>query len=170
MQQLNGILTPYNHIKSVHPLEPAYIHFPGTIKQYCQLVVDLGYLAGFKRLDISYVTGKLDVQHNHSQPRYWRAIKYTLLYLVYTSNNGTIFKSNKNRTQIDPRRGTPSTIFRCQLRGDRTDLKSTTVVVVTYNNVPIYRASKNQSLMAMSTAESGYIAVAAGPHQLQEIK
>lgn len=150
---------------NIYPHRKTY--FSGTIDHYRQLVGNLRYFAGSTRSYFSSVTGEIGCATHSPTTRQLLGMKSVLRYLLHTPNRGMTFKTSLKRPpSMDLLQAYTDESF----WSDHNNRKPKTGVVITYNNAPIYYASKKKLLMAISTPESEYIVVATDAQQYQAIR
>lgn len=158
MSECNPRQTPYNNGELICPPHSGDTNTPQHHEKYRQLVGDLRYLADSTRPDLTFVTGKLGAALHQPTARHWAALKAVLRYLQHTLFLGITYTSGQKRAPA-------AKMLQCytdaSYAADTTDRKSTSGMLITYNGGPVAWYSRKQSLIAMSTAEAEYIAVAA---------
>lgn len=119
------------------------------------LIGSLQYIALSTRPDIAYAVNQLSRFLSDPGQQHWLAGKRVLRYLKGTTKSSLLYKG------YDQNRSSRIEVF-CDAdwAGDLDDRKSTTGIVVKLNGCPIVWLSKKQSIVALSTAEAEYIAIA----------
>ena len=117
---------------------------------YKSAIGALIYLGRCTRPDISFSVGK--ASRNSENPKYsdWKKVMNILKYLKYTKNFKITYKGQ----------GEIVAYTDSDFGGDPNDRKSTSGYIVLMNNDPICWQSKKQSVVATSTCETEYIAMA----------
>lgn len=167
MAAANGRCTPYGTTEELHPPVASDQKMPDTIDKYRQLVGDLRYLADCTRPDLTYITGKLGAAAHSPTHRHWVALKAVIRYLRQTQQTGLCYPAGQKRR--------PSLkLVQCytdsNFAGDASDRKSTSGAVLTYNGTAFAWASRKQSLVALSTAEAEYVALASALGMITTVK
>lgn len=172
-QYVNRILHKFNmdQAKPVSvPAEPG-IHLQIPVNQgdnssknepYREAVGSLIFLATVSRPDISYAVSQVSRFLNNWDTSHWQAVKRILRYLKKTKNFSIVYKRSKNACVEgytdadyagchDTRRSTSGYIFMCA-------------------SGPITWSSQRQSVVALSTTEAEYIALALGAKEAVWLK
>jgi hypothetical protein len=133
---------------------------------YRSLVGALLYAANCTRLDIAYTVGVLSRQLSAPCQHHLDAAMGVLRYLSGTANRGLVFKGSNNATTSLSANVNSSFALGVHTdadwAGDKRTSRSTSGVLVNVNGCPISWVSKRQDIVALSTAEAEYIALAAG--------
>ncbi|KAK2577722.1 hypothetical protein KPH14_012684, partial [Odynerus spinipes] len=119
-------------------------------RPYQQLIGSLNFLAVCTRPDITYTVNYLSRFNNCHEEEHWIAAKRVLRYLKGTIN--VCLKYQKSDSNI---KGYADADF----AGDEDDRKSCTGFTFIMGDGAITWESKKQTLVAMSTSESEYIAL-----------
>jgi hypothetical protein len=122
---------------------------------YKSLIGSLQYIALSTRPDISYAVNQLSRYLSNPGHQHWVSGKRVLRYLKGTARMSLLYKDH------DGTQSSKLEVF-CDAdwAGDIDDRKSTTGIVIKLNGCPILWMSKKQSIVALSTAEAEYIAIA----------
>lgn len=153
----NGCKTPYINTTELHSPTADDIHMPASIDNYRQIVGDLRYLADSTRPDLTYITAKLGGGLQAPTERHWEALKRVIRYLKQSQKTGLRYAAGQKRRPC-------FALLQCytdsNFAGDSMDRKSTSGGVITYNGAAVSWSSRKQSIVAMSTAEAEYVALA----------
>jgi hypothetical protein len=122
---------------------------------YKSLIGSLQYIALSTRPDIAYAVNQLSRFLSDPGQQHWLGGKRVLRYLKGTAKSSLLYKDH------DGTQGTRVEVY-CDAdwAGDLDDRKSTTGIIIKLNGCPIIWLSKKQSIVALSTAEAEYIAIA----------
>ena len=130
-----------------------------TTRPYAALVGKMLYLATCTRPDIAYAVRELSrFMHNHGG-QHWKAALHLLHYLKGTKGFGIIYGN------VDD----PYPIFKSFMDSDWAmgeKRRSVTGYIITMGGGPISWASKQQAVVALSSAEAEYIALSFTSHQV----
>jgi hypothetical protein len=124
--------------------------------QLREIIGSLTWLAGSTRPDISFATNMLARHINKSNSHHAKGIKRILRYLKGTRDYGLEIKPDRT-INIEA-----SVYCDADWAGDKTNRKSTTGSILKVVGCPIAWASKQQSVVALSTMEAEYIAASVG--------
>lgn len=152
MSSCKSVKTPVESgIKLVKPQDKNYI--PPIELPYRELIGSLMYLAVCSRPDISYAVSYLSQFNSCYDKTHWAAAKRVLRYLNATKEFGLTFKKTGNKLvgYVD-----------ADHAGDVCDRKSYTGFVFTLGGGPIAWESRKQTTVALSSAESEYVALSEG--------
>ena len=119
---------------------------------YRQLIGGLLHLSITVRPDISFAVGVLSRYIQNSGEGNWKAGKRVLRYLRDTSHHGIVFEKNGNR-EIQG-------YCDADFADDLDDRKSTTGIVFMHGGAAISWRSKTRTIVAQSTLEAEYVALA----------
>ena len=150
LKDSNAVVTPMeNKFSSIKFAE----HMAPTNGPYNQLIGTLLYLSTHTRPDIAYSVGYLSRFLKNYKEIHWNAAKRVLKYLKGTMDHGIMFDGN-----------CPLEI-ECYVDADwgsdvNSERKSTTGFVFTACGGPISWKSRKQSVVALSSCESEYVALA----------
>ena len=120
---------------------------------YMEILGSLNYLANFTRPDIQYTVSKLSEYMMKHNRHHYRLLTNVLRYLQGTMELSLKLNSGETKELVI------SAYSDADFAGDSSDSKSRTGSVVLVNECPISWSSKKQPVVAMSTAESEYIAL-----------
>ena len=142
------------------PMEPG-LQLPSLDEDYAEvesgryrsLVGKLLYLANGTRPDISYSVGYLARFSSKPGRQHWAAAKRLLRYLNLRPGTGIILEPTDGETQV-------KCYSDADWAGDKVDRKSTSGCVVYVDGVPVQWSSRKQNVVALSTMEAEYIALA----------
>lgn len=164
MSSANGKLTPYTYQNDLHAPCPDDTHMPHTIDKFRQIVGDMRYLADSTRPDLAFITTKLGAAMHAPTARHWAALKAAIRYLIHTVHTGITYRAQLKRA--------PQTRFLrafsdASFASDNLDRKSMTGMVLCYNASPVAWSAKKQSIIALSTTEAEYVAMASALQMLE---
>jgi Reverse transcriptase (RNA-dependent DNA polymerase) len=117
---------------------------------YAKLLGSLLHLTQ-TRVDICYAVSVLAQFRNCAQAKHWNALKRILWYLCTTKHLHLVLGKLSRTALIG---------FSDASYATETDCKSRTGTIIHYYGSPIYWATSKQQLVAQSTAESEYVALA----------
>lgn len=129
---------------------------------YRELIGSLIYLTVTSRPDLTFAVSYLSRYLDKPTEQLWKASKRVIRYLKETKYKGLVF-----------RRTTDNNLYGfsdADWAGDRNDRKSVSGGIILHGVNPIAWFSKKQSCVALSTAESEYIAAAATAQELVNLK
>lgn len=152
MENCNPVQTPLE--PGTQPLD---LDDPMTAedqKTYQSLVGSLMYLAVATRPDLGFTIAYLSKYNSKATYRQLQTAKRTLRYLKATINLGLVYVRDQEGLPQDPLTGFSDADF----AGDTQDRKSTGGFVFLMAGGAISWRSKKQSMVALSTTESEYIA------------
>ena len=124
---------------------------------YRELIGSLIFLARTTRLDISYAASKLSQFTSCHDDSHWRAAKEVLRYLKRTAALGLEYKRNSSAVL--------SGYTDSDYAGDKLQRKSTSGFVFFLNDAVISWSSQKQPVVAVSSTEAEYVALAAGARE-----
>lgn len=119
---------------------------------YRELVGSLMYLATTSRPDIANATGFLSRYMHCPTSTLWSAGKRVLKYLKQTKEKGLVYKKEDSNCL--------QAFSDSDWAGDRVDRKSVSGVSIFHRGNLVSWSSKKQATVALSTAESEYVAAA----------
>lgn len=119
---------------------------------YRELVGSLLYLATISRPDIVNATGFLSRYMHCPTSTLWSAGKRVLKYLKQTKEKGLVYKKEDSNCL--------QAFSDSDWAGDRVDRKSVSGVSIFHRGNLVSWSSKKQATVALSTAESEYVAAA----------
>lgn len=119
---------------------------------YRELVGSLMYLAIISRPDIANATGFLSRYMHCPTSTLWSAGKRVLKYLKQTKEKGLVYKKEDSNCL--------QAFSDSDWAGDRVDRKSLSGVSIFHRGNLVSWSSKKQATVALSTAESEYVAAA----------
>lgn len=119
--------------------------------QYQSAVGSLMYLGMNTRPDIAYAVNNLARFNSNPQKEHWTAMKRVLRYLKGTINHGILYKKDGSDKCIG--------YSDADWAGDLSDRKSTSGYIFMLSGGAISWSSKKQKCVALSTAETEYIAL-----------
>lgn len=119
---------------------------------YRELVGSLMYLATISRPDIVNATGFLSRYMHCPTSTLWSAGKRVLKYLKQTKEKGLVYKKEDSNCL--------QAFSDSDWAGDRVDRKSVSGVSIFHRGNLVSWSSKKQATVALSTAESEYVAAA----------
>jgi len=119
---------------------------------YRQAIGALMHLAVATRPDIAFAVGMVSRYMENPGQAHWTAVKRILRYLQGTKDQGITY-NNKNEIKLEG-------FSDADWGGDRKDRKSTSGYIFKLANGPISWGSKKQQIVALSTSEAEYIALA----------
>jgi hypothetical protein len=131
------------------------------LKPYESLVGSLLYAAISTRPDLSHAVNMVSRFMKNPGERHWIACKRILRYLKGTNKLKLVFEANQNAELVT------TAYTDADWGGDLDDRKSTTGYIIKVNDCLVSWISKKQRTVALSSAESEYMAISAA---LQEIK
>eukprot|EP00253_Pinus_taeda_P016872 PITA_16872 len=116
---------------------------------YASAVGSLMYAMVYTRLDIAHAVGVVSRYMNNPGKEHWMAVKWILKYLKGTTNQALCFGGSNISLQgyVDE-----------DMAGDRDNRRSTTGYVFIVGGTTVSWVSKLQSVVALSTIESEYVA------------
>ncbi|KAJ8736960.1 hypothetical protein PYW07_000231 [Mythimna separata] len=129
---------------------------------YRELIGSLIYLTVTSRPDLTFAVSYLSRYLDRPTEQLWKASKRVIRYLKETKDKGLVF-----------RRTTDNNLYGfsdADWAGDRIDRKSVSGGIILHGVNAIAWFSKKQSCVALSTAESEYIAAAATAQELVNLK
>lgn len=129
---------------------------------YRELIGCLIYLTVTSRPDLTFVVSYLSRYLDKPNESLWKAGKRVLHYLKETKDKGLVFKKIEDTNLYG--------YSDSDWAGDRSDRKSVSGGIILHGVNPIAWFSKKQSCVALSTAESEYIAAAATAQELVNLK
>lgn len=153
MESCKSVKTPVESTGVIYQddLEPLGKDYP-----YRAVIGSLNYIALVSRPDISYATNILSRKLEKPTIKDWRAAKRVLRYLKGTSN----YKICYNKSQdINIKMFTDSDF------AGNDDRKSTSGFIALLNNAPITWYSRRQQVVALSTMEAEYVALASATQE-----
>lgn len=149
MQDCKGSNTPMENVLKINENEEILTDNP-----YRQLTGSLMYLATISRPDIAYATGFLSRYMNRPTPTLWKAAKRVLRYLKQTKEKGLVYRrENTNNNHLQA-------FSDSDWGSEQMDRKSVSGVAIFHRGNLVSWSSKKQTSVALSTAESEYIAAA----------
>ena len=119
---------------------------------YRELIGSLMYLTVTSRPDLAYSVSYLSRYLDKPSQQTWLAGKRILRYLKQTKARGLIFKKSKSKVL--------RAYSDADWAGDKNDRKSVSGSIIYYGQNPVTWFSRKQKCVALSTAESEYIAAA----------
>jgi hypothetical protein len=125
---------------------------------YRELIGSLLFIARTTRPDIAYAVGKLGQFTSGYDESHWNCAKGILRYLKGTITSGIQYTPSKEFIL--------SAYSDSDYAGDRIDRKSTTGFVFMVNNSPVSWCSKKQPVVAVSSTEAEYVALAAAAKEI----
>jgi hypothetical protein len=122
--------------------------------KYQSMVGGLLYAANITRIDVSYIVGQLCRYTSKPSKHHMQAAQRVIRYLYQTKSFCLIFGRNKqDKLQL-------IAYSDSDWAGDKATAKSTSGVIIKFNGDVISWISKRQKIVAQSTAEAEYIALA----------
>ena len=143
------INSPMDHITA---LSPSTDHVKNMDLPYPSLIGSLNYCAIPTRPDIAYAVNKCAQYTAQPTLEHWEAAKRIVRYLLHMQNHGITFKPAG--TGINGYVYNLAGFTDADFAGDRTDHKSTTRWLFTFNGAPISWASKKQNHVTRLSMES----------------
>jgi Reverse transcriptase (RNA-dependent DNA polymerase) len=110
---------------------------------YASLIGCINYCAVSTRPDIVYATNKCAQFSSHPTNDHWEAAKRIIRYLLYTKDNGILYK--KHGKGVQGYAHNLAGFMDADFAGDPDDRKSTTGWIFTYSDTPLSWASKKQT-------------------------
>jgi hypothetical protein len=156
MSNSKAVSTPLaNHFKLTLdqcPKSDSEIEYMSKVP-YASAVGCLMYAMVCTRPDLAQAVSQVCKFMSKPGKHHWEAVKWIFRYLKGTTGHGIMFSSEK---------GDPSVVgyVDSDYAGDMDDMRSTTGYVFTLAGGPICWKSSVQSIVAMSTTEAEYMAVA----------
>jgi hypothetical protein len=132
------------------------------LKPYESIVGSLLYAAISTRPDISHAVNMVSRFMKNPGEKHWIACKRILRYLRGTSKLKLVFQGNANEKEL-----VTTAYSDADWGGDLDERKSTTGYIIKVNDCLVSWVSKKQRTVALSSAESEYMAISAA---VQEIK
>ena len=136
-------------------------HFEGKEK-YSSIVGMLLYLAGHSRPDIAFAVHQVARFTHNPTRKHQTALKTILRYLKGTRDKGLMFKPNDDEETSGLHANCDADfagLYEVESKDYPISVKSRTGFVIRLDNCPVVWKSKLQSLIALSTLESEYIAL-----------
>jgi len=150
MEKCATTTIPMNPSTSLEPDTQTDRHDPAL--QYQQLIGALLFITRCVRPDIAFAVHKLSRYFKNYEQKHMKAAKDVLRYLAGTKTLGISYEKKKEVTLV----GYSDSDY----AGDRVTRRSTTGIVYTFNDSPLTWLSKRQSLVALSSTEAEYVALA----------
>lgn len=162
LEETRTVLTPAAPIDLNNPVDGTSVK-PLTLTDqelYQSIIGALLYAANITRVDIAFVVGQLCRFTSCPAQHHLHAARRVVRYLYQTKSHCLVFGSN-------PRDSFKLTAFSdSDWAGDKSTGKSTTGVIVKFNGDTISWMSRRQKVVAQSTAEAEYIALAEATKEL----
>ena len=130
---------------------------PVNQTEYQSAVGSLMYLAVSTRPDIAFSVNNLARFNSNPQKEHWTALKRILRYLKGTTNIGILYKHDGSDKCVG--------YSDADWAGDPSDRKSTSGYIFMFSDGPISWSSKKQKCVALSTAETEYVALSGAAQQ-----
>jgi hypothetical protein len=127
---------------------------------YRSILGSLNYLAQWTRPDLSYMCSQLSRFSNNPGKLHLECLKRALRYLQGTIDQGIVFSSNLNNPNMTSFAESAEIYVDADYASNPDTRKSTTGIYVLVNGRAIYWYSKSQAVIAQSTAEAEYMALA----------
>jgi hypothetical protein len=127
---------------------------------YRELIGGLLYVSQRTRPDISYAVGKLAQYSSNYDRRHWNAAKRVLRYLKGTKDHKIVYQVDNN----------PLKAYADADWASSQDRKSTTGYVMMFAGAPVLWRSTKQTVIALSTMEAEYIAIATCARDISWVK
>ena len=164
--EANGKDTPHANGVKYHAAAFDDKPVPHLADTFKNVVGELRYITDCTRPDINLYVNKLSDAMNNPTRRHWLILKNTLRYLTATKNHGILYRATGRKEQLATMilKGERQdqhplhTYTDADFAGDDNDRKSTSGAVHLNNGAPIAWSSGKQSLHALSTCETEYIA------------
>ena len=128
---------------------------------YRKLVGSLLYIANATRPDISYAMSVLSQYLDQPRQMHWRAALRALYYLVGTQSHGITYKKSDDRTIM------LRAYCDANWGNEKKTRRSTSSVIMLGGAVVVYK--KRQTLVALSSAEAEYMALALATQEIKWI-
>ena len=135
---------------SVHAVGDENVAFD-DVKLYAGCIGSLMYIANFTRPDITYAVNQLCKYLSAPSVAHWRAAQHVVAYLHHSHDYGLLYKKGHGMSCI----GYCDASFCC----DKDTNRSVTGYCFMLNDTVFAWKSKQQSTVALSTAESEYMAI-----------
>ena len=135
-------------------LNPEF-HEPNRSNSYTKLLGEMQYLANATRPDIAYAVNRLASYTGNPSIQHYTALKRILRYLAGTKTLGITYKIRGDEIHS----GNLFYGFADAAYANQEDFKSTTGYVFIASGGAITWKSKKQTIIALSTTESEYIAL-----------
>ena len=155
MVEANPIATPMD--VSAKPIKAANGESKVDPHLYQSAVGSLLYLAIATRPDIAFAVNKAAQFNSNPTTTHWQMVKRIIRYLVGTPKLGLLFYPDAQKELL----GYSDSDY----AGDVNDRKSTSAYVFLKSGAPISWKSKKQTVVAQSTAEAEYVALAAAAQE-----
>jgi hypothetical protein len=149
MAKCNPVKTPCEKSIQLHKRLPD--EEPANDELYRQIIGSLMFLAQYTRPDIAYAVSALSQFNKDPSIFHFRAAKHLIHYIQVTKNLSIIFDDDPDTYSID--------YSDASYANNPDDRKSTSGNVFFYANGIISYQSQKQSVIAMSTMESEYMAL-----------
>jgi len=150
MGKCYGADIPMNPKHSLEPDTTVDRHEPAL--RYQELVGSLLYIARCTRPDIAFAVNNLSRYFKCYEQKHMRAAKEVLRYLSSTSHLGISYRKNVELKLVG--------YSDADYAGDKSGRRSTSGVLFALNDSPLSWSSRSQTLIAQSTTESEYVAMA----------
>ena len=145
---------PYSDGLPLHAPDDTDTPIPHLAEIYRTIIGTLRYIADSTRPDIAFVVSKLAGANQCPTKRHWSHLKHLVRYLKGTINTGILYSPSPTKSV------SLTTYTDADYAGDKLDCKSTSGAVHLINGSPISWISTKQTMQALSTCESEYIAAA----------
>ncbi|TMC16799.1 MAG: hypothetical protein E6J34_19505, partial [Chloroflexi bacterium] len=149
MAKCNPVKTPCESSVQLHKRTPDEESANGEL--YRQMIGSLMFLAQYARPDISYAVSALSQFNKDPSIHHFRAVKHLLRYIQATKDLSIVFNGNSNNSLIG--------YSDANYANNPDDRKSTSGILFFIANGIISFQSSKQSVIAMSTMESEYMAL-----------
>jgi hypothetical protein len=149
MAKCNPVKTPCESSVQLHKRTPDEESANGEL--YRQMIGSLMFLAQYARPDISYAVSALSQFNKDPSIHHFRAVKHLLRYIQATKDLSIVFNGNFSNSLIG--------YSDASYANNPDDRKSTSGILFFIANGIISFQSSKQSVIAMSTMESEYMAL-----------
>ncbi len=150
LEYSRGADIPLNPAHNLEPDLSTYRHDP-TLK-YQELIGALLFISRCTRPDIAFAVNKLSRYFQCYEEKHMKAAKDVLRYLDSTSNLGLGYQKKMGTELLG--------YSDADYAGDKSGLRSTSGIIYMLNGSPLSWISKRQTLIAQSSTESEYVALA----------
>jgi len=151
LAKCNPVKTPCESSIHLHKRTPDEESANGEL--YRQMIGSLMFLAQYARPDIAYAVSALSQFNKDPSIHHFRAVKHLLRYIQATKDLSIVFNDNSASATY------PLGFSDASYANNPDDRKSTSGMAFFYANGIIYFQSQKQSVIAMSTMESEYMAL-----------
>lgn len=169
-QMIEKILTTFNMTECKTMSSPMETRFDPKLEEneiinvpYRQLIGSLLYLTMTSRPDISYAVSLLSRYLDKPNENLWKAGKRIIRYLKGTKEKGLLFRRSDEEEVLWG-------YSDADWAGDKEERKSVSGAFIFQGHNPIAWLSKKQNCVALSSAESEYIAAATTAQEILNLK